>query len=117
MLYILETELLEKKPLSVALKEIYGINTYYSNYFCKKIGVSNNFKVFELSSDQKIKLIRLIENSKCSINSDLKKSISLEKKKLINIKLYRGLRRIRGFPVRGQRTRSNAKTAKKFRFD
>jgi small subunit ribosomal protein S13 len=115
MIYLLETELLDKKPLHIALKKIFGIGKSYSNYFCKKLGFSNNFKVFEITTEQKIKLIRSIDNSKLLINSDLKRSLNLAKKKLVNIKSYRGLRRLKGFPVRGQRTRSNAKTAKKYR--
>jgi len=115
MIYLLETELSDKKSLHIALKNIYGIGKYYSQYFCKKLGFSKNFKVFELTLEQKVKLIRAIENSKLSLNSDLKRSLNLTKKKLISIKSYKGLRRLKGYPVRGQRTRSNAKTAKKLR--
>jgi small subunit ribosomal protein S13 len=114
MIYLLETELLDKKPLHIALNSIFGIGKFYSIFFCKKLGFSKNFKVFELTEDQKLKLIRLIENSKLLINSDLKRLLNVEQKKLVNIKSYRGLRKLKGFPVRGQRTRSNAKTAKKF---
>lgn len=66
-----------------------------------------------MTEDQKLKLVRLIENSKLLINSDLKRLVNMEQKKLVNIKSYRGLRKLKGFPVRGQRTRSNARTAKK----
>jgi Ribosomal protein S13/S18. len=113
MIYLLETELLDKKPLHIALNNIFGIGKFYSNFFCKKLGFSKNTKVFELTEDQKLKLVRLIENSKLLINSDLKRLVNMEQKKLVNIKSYRGLRKLKGFPVRGQRTRSNARTAKK----
>jgi len=81
--------------------------------FCKKLGISKNFKVFELTEEQKFNLIKLIDSSGILINSDLKRFLLNKKKKLINIKSYKGLRKLKGFPVRGQRTRSNAKTAKK----
>jgi small subunit ribosomal protein S13 len=113
MIYLLETELLDKKPIHKALYNVFGIGKFYSLFFCKKLGFSKNLKVFELTEDQKLKLIRLIENSKLLINSDLKRLLNLEQKKLVNIKAYRGLRKLKGFPVRGQRTRSNARTAKK----
>jgi small subunit ribosomal protein S13 len=58
-------------------------------------------------------LLKLIESSDLIITSDLKKLKQIVTKKLVAIKSYRGLRRIDGFPVRGQRTHTNAKIAKK----
>lgn len=113
MIYLLETELQDKKSLFIALKSIFGIGKYHSLIFCKKLGFTKNLKVFELTQKQKFNLIKVIENSNILINSDLKLLLITEQKKLINIKSYRGLRKLKGFPVRGQRTRSNAKTSKK----
>jgi len=113
VIYLLKTELLDKKPLHIALNNIFGIGKFYSKFFCKKLGFSKNTKVFELTEDQKLKLVRLIENSNLLLNSDLKRLVNMDQKKLVNIKSYRGLRKLKGFPVRGQRTRSNARTAKK----
>ena len=61
------------------------------------------------------RLIKLIENSDLIVSNDLKKLQSLFLKKLINIKAYKGIRRISGLPVRGQRTHTNAKTSRRFR--
>lgn len=113
MIYLLETELKDSKPLFISLSSIFGIGKNHSLDFCKKLGVSKNFKVSELTEKQKFNLTKLIENSNVFINSDLKRFLMDRKKKLINIKSYKGLRKLKGFPVRGQRTRSNAKTAKK----
>ena len=113
MIYLLETELLNHKPIRVALNSIFGIGKFYSNLFCRKLGFSKNFNVIELTEDQKLKIVRLIDKSNILINSDLKRALNLDQKKLIQIKSYRGLRKLKGFPVRGQRTRSNARTAKK----
>jgi small subunit ribosomal protein S13 len=113
MIYLLETELKDNKSLYISLSSIFGIGKFYSLIFCKKLGFSKNFKVFELTEEHKFNLIKLIEKSKILINSDLKRLLLNQHKKLINIKSYKGLRKLKGFPVRGQRTRSNAKTAKK----
>ena len=60
-----------------------------------------------------LKLIKFIENSNININIDLKKLQISISKKLIQIKAYRGIRKLRKLPVRGQRTHTNAKTAKR----
>lgn len=112
MIYLLETELKDTKPLFILLNSIFGVGRYYSLIFCKKLGISKNFKVSALTEKQKLNVTRLIENSNLFINSELKRFL-IKKKDLINIKSYKGLRKLKGFPVRGQRTRSNAKTAKK----
>ena len=62
-----------------------------------------------------MKLVKFAENSNLLINSNLKKEKIILAKKLVQIKAYRGIRRLRGLPIRGQRTHTNAKTASKFR--
>ena len=113
MIYLLETELKDKKPLFITLNYIFGIGKYHSLILCKKLGISKNFKASELTEEQKFNLIKLIESSNVFINADLKRVLINSHQKLINVKSYKGLRKLKGFPVRGQRTRSNAKTAKK----
>ena len=115
MVYILETELSENKSVFLALKNIYGIGKSKSVLICKQLGFCVSLKVKELSDDQITKLLKLIESSDLIITSDLKKLKQLVTKNLVAIKSYRGLRRINGFPVRGQRTHTNAKTAKRHR--
>ena len=68
-----------------------------------------------LTTDQIVKLVKFAENSNLLINSNLKKEKIILAKKLVQIKAYRGIRRLRGLPIRGQRTHTNAKTASKFR--
>ena len=79
----------------------------------KKLGFSNNLKIKNLSNEQINALLIVIESLNVELSNDLKKSKKLIKKKLTSIKSYRGLRRNRGLPVRGQRTHTNAKTARK----
>jgi small subunit ribosomal protein S13 len=115
MVYILETELLENKSIHFSLTKIFGIGQFQSFLICKKLGFLSNYKLSTLTPDQTIKLIKFVENSNILINSNLKKSKIILAKKLVQIKAYKGIRKLRGLPVRGQRTHTNAKTASKVR--
>ena len=112
MVYLFESKLSENKSIYIALKNIFGIGKARALIICKKSGFSNNFKVNQLSNKQISNLINCIESLNLELASDLRKFLILNKKKLILIKSYRGLRRLRGLPIRGQRTHTNAKTAK-----
>lgn len=113
MIYLFETKLAENKSIFFALKYIYGIGKFNSFLICKQLGFSKNLKVKNLSNEQVTKLLRLIDSSNLILTSDLKKVRSLINLKLVSIKSYRGLRKINGLPVRGQRTHTNAQTAQK----
>jgi small subunit ribosomal protein S13 len=113
MIYIFESELHKNKSIFLALMNIYGIGKFHSLLICKKLGFSKNLKVKNLSEEQINKLIKIIESLNIKLVSDLKRLHLLNKKKLINIKSYRGLRRNQGLPIRGQRTHTNSKTARK----
>lgn len=115
MVYILDTELFKNQSIFFALKKIFGIGKKSSLFFSKQLGCSINFKIDDLSNEQILKLLKLITKSKILINEDLKRNKVLILKRLILIKSYRGLRRLKGFPVRGQRTHTNAKTSKKIK--
>ena len=115
MIYFLDTQLPDIKPVSVALTQIYGINKNTSLKICQKLGICNNFKIKKLTPNQKSELLKAMNSLNLIINNELKKSRSNELKKLIEIKSYRGLRRLRGLPVRGQRTHTNAKSSKKIK--
>ena len=116
MIYILETKLSESVSIYFALTKIYGLNKSQTFYFCKKVGFALNLKVFSLTEDQIFKLVKVIEKSKISLTSDLKKMNRFVIKNLASIKSYKGLRRLKGLPVRGQRTHTNAKTCRNNRF-
>lgn len=113
MIYLLETELPENKPIYFSLFTIFGIGKFQSILICKKLGLSSNCKLFKLTPDQIVKIIKVIDHSNLLINSNLKKSKMVLIQKLIQIKTYKGIRKLRGLPVRGQRTHTNAKTARK----
>jgi len=115
MIYLFESELPENKSVHLALIHIYGIGKVNSSLICRKLGFSVNLKLKNLSKDQTTRLIKTIETLNIELASDLKKLQLLVLKKLVSIKSYKGLRRKQGLPVRGQRTHTNAKTARKRR--
>lgn len=115
MVYLFETKLYDNKSIIFALSDVYGIGKNQSTEICKKLGLSINLKIKDLSEDQTKKLIKVIETSDLIITSDLKKFKSLLLKTLVSIKSYRGLRKIKGLPIRGQRTHTNSRTARKIR--
>lgn len=115
MVYIFETELQDEKPVILALTDIYGLGLSTSKIVTKKLGFLPNLKTKYLTKSQLNNLIQTITSLNLKLAGDLKKVQTLNIKRLISIKSYRGLRLFQGLPVRGQRTHSNAKTAKKFK--
>jgi len=113
MIYIFETEISNNKYLTISLQKIYGLNKKTSTLICQQLGFSKNLKTSELSSDQISKLIKTIEKSNLIITTELYKSQALSLRSLVEIKSYKGLRRISGLPVRGQRTHTNGRTSKR----
>lgn len=113
MAYIFETELSENKLVFLSLMDIYGLGKFLSLLVCKRLGFSKNLKTKDLSKDQLTELIETIESLNKELAGALKKSKMLRVQKLVYIRSYKGLRKIKGLPIRGQRTRTNAKTAKK----
>lgn len=114
MIYIFETELNNEKSIYFSLINIYGLGSYQAKVICKKLGFSKNLITSKMTNEQIIKLIKSIEKSNLMITSELKKYQIFTLKNLVDIKCYSGLRRIKGLPVRGQRTHTNARTSKKF---
>lgn len=115
MIYLLETKLPENKSIFIALTHIYGIGQQTSLNICKKLGFNLNLKVKDLNEEQVFDVLKLIESLNLITNNELKQLKSQTLKNLIDIKSYKGLRRVRGLPVRGQRTHTNAKSARKNR--
>lgn len=113
MIYLFESELSETKPICYSLAYIFGIGKKQSYLICKKLGFSKNLTIKNLSKEQLNKLVLTIETLDLKLGSDLKKLKLLIFKKLTTIKSYRGLRKVQGLPIRGQRTHTNAQTARK----
>ena len=116
-MYILDTKLKDNKIMTIGLTGVYGIGFNTSLKICKKLGLSRNIIADQLSKNHLSNLNHILNHEyKLKVSNELKKVESFRLQKLISIKTYRGLRRVKGLPVRGQRTHTNAKTAKKHRF-
>jgi small subunit ribosomal protein S13 len=100
-----------RKQLWISLTYIYGIGRTKAREICEKSGISENKKVEELS-DLEVKKIREIIDADYKVEGDLKREVSMNIKRLMDLGCYRGLRHRRGLPVRGQRTHTNARTRK-----
>ncbi len=101
----------DNKPVWVALTYIYGIGRTRSRQILEATGVDPQKRARELTPDEINKIQQYIE-ANFKIEGDLRREIAQNIKRLIEIGCYRGLRHKRGLPVRGQRTRTNARTRK-----
>lgn len=99
------------KRIEIALTYIYGIGRVLSNRIIAEAGIDPNKRTHALS-DEEIAKIRDILERNYKVEGDLRKEVSISIKRLMDIGCYRGLRHRRGLPVRGQRTRTNARTRK-----
>lgn len=94
----------------IALTAIYGIARPRARAICNAAGVKVSTKIKDLSEGEMDKLRDQI--TKLSVEGDLRREVSMNVKRLMDLNCYRGLRHRRGLPVRGQRTRTNARTRK-----
>jgi len=102
---------LPNKHVDVALTYIYGIGVTSARKICATTGVDPEKRTSELSADEVNKLRTVIENE-FRVEGRLRTEVSLNIKRLMDIGCYRGIRHRRGLPVRGQRTKTNARTRK-----
>ena len=102
---------LPNKPVAIALTYIYGIGRSSAESICEKTGVEKGTRMNDISAEDINKLRNVIEND-YKVEGRLRTETSLNIKRLMDIGCYRGLRHRRGLPVRGQRTRTNARTRK-----
>ena len=111
MARIAGVDLPRAKRVEIALTYIYGIGRSRSNVILKEAGVSPDIRVKNLTEDDVRKVSRVIEEQG-GVEGDLRKDISMNIKRLMEIGSYRGARHRRSLPVRGQRTKTNARTRK-----
>ena len=98
------------KHTVVALRAIYGIGATRAKLICAKAGIKPDVPVKALSETELDKL--RVEIGRFTVEGDLRREVSLSIKRLVDLGSYRGMRHKRGLPVRGQRTRTNARTRK-----
>jgi small subunit ribosomal protein S13 len=100
----------ENKRIEIALTYIYGIGPFLSKGILTKAGVDFNIRTKNLNDSQVAKLREIIEGGKYKIEGDLRREKMMNIKRLKEIGCYRGIRHIKGLPVRGQNTKTNNRT-------
>jgi len=115
MVRILGNNLSNKKKIYIALTSIYGIGIATSKKVLDRLNINKDIKVSDLSDQNIADLRTILESEEFKLEGDLKRLISLNIKRLIDINSVRGRRHIKGLPVRGQRTRTNSRTSRKVR--
>ena len=101
----------QNKLVQVGLTYIYGIGSKFSSEICKVLEIPKSKRVNELTDEQILKIREYIDQ-KFTVEGDLRRENSLSIKRLIDLASYRGSRHRKKLPVRGQRTRCNARTRK-----
>ena len=111
MARIAGVDLPKAKRVEVALTYIFGIGRTSAQKIADEAGIDRSKKTDDLT-DQEITTIRNVLDAKYKIEGDLRREVSMNVKRLMDLGCYRGLRHRRGLPVRGQRTHTNARTRK-----
>ena len=99
------------KRLDIGLTYIYGIGPWTARSILQKTGIDGAIRVKDLGEKEIVKLREIIDRE-CNVEGDLRRDVTMNIKRLIDTGAYRGLRHRRGLPVRGQRTKTNARTRK-----
>ncbi len=102
-------DLPREKRIEIGLTYIYGIGLHTSQVLLERTGVSPDRRVRDMTDDEVNRLRELIDRE-IRVEGDLRREVQLNIKRLMDIGCYRGLRHRRGLPVRGQRTKTNART-------
>jgi small subunit ribosomal protein S13 len=105
-------DLPREKRIEIALTYIYGIGLKTSQEILSRGGISPDIRVKELTEEHEKKIREAIDALGIKVEGDLRREVSSHIKRLMDIGCYRGIRHRRGLPVRGQRTKTNARTRK-----
>lgn len=111
MARISSIDLPKNKRIEIALTYIFGIGQQTATKILKETGVNPDIRVKDLTEDDVAKLREYIDKN-VSVEGDLRREVALNIKRLIEVGCYRGVRHRKGLPVRGQRTKTNARTRK-----
>ena len=100
------------KRVEIALRYLYGIGPSNARVILEKANINPGIRAKDLNEQQLSHIVHAIQECKYVIEGDLRREIGMNLKRLQSIKCYRGVRHLRGLPVRGQRTSTNARTRK-----
>lgn len=112
MARILGVDIPGEKRIDIALRYIYGIGPVNAKVILEKAEIDPSIRAKNLDEQQLSQIVHAIQDGKYVIEGDLRREIGMNLKRLQGIKCYRGVRHLRGLPVRGQRTQTNARTRK-----
>jgi len=112
MARIIGVEIPGEKRIDIALRYIYGIGPANAKIVLEKANIDPAIRAKNLNEQQMAQIVHAIQDGKYVIEGDLRRELGMNLKRLQGIKCYRGVRHLRGLPVRGQRTSTNARTRK-----
>ena len=112
MARIAGVDLPKEKRVEIGLTYVYGIGRKSANDILAKAGINPDTRVKDLTDDEEAKIRDVIDKDGYVVEGDLRRMVALNIKRLVEINCYRGTRHRKGLPVRGQRTKTNARTRK-----
>ena len=112
MARILGIEIPNEKRIEASLPYIFGIGGPTAGRILEQAGISPDIRTGQLTEEQLVRIAQIIQSEGIIIEGDLRREKQSQLKRLTSINCYRGIRHKRGLPVRGQRTRTNARTRK-----
>ena len=112
MARILGIDLPKNKRIEIALCYLYGVGRFMANKILKETGIDPNKRAKDLNEEEVSRITSVLQKGSLKVEGDLRRDISQNIKRLMEIGSYRGMRHKKGLPVRGQRTRTNARTRK-----
>ena len=112
MARIIGVEIPPNKRIDIALRYVYGIGPTNAKQILAVAKIDPSIRAKDLTEAQLSQLVHAIQEGKYVIEGDLRREIGMNLKRMTAIKCYRGVRHLRGLPVRGQRTQTNARTRK-----
>jgi len=112
MARILGVDIPGDKRIDIALRYVYGIGPVNAKVILERAAIDPSIRAKALNEQQLSQIVHAIQEGKYVIEGDLRRELGMNLKRLQGIKCYRGVRHLRGLPVRGQRTQTNARTRK-----
>ncbi len=109
---ILGVDVPKTKRMEIALTYLFGVGRFLSNKILNEAGISPDKRAKDLTEEEISRITNVIQKSSYKVEGDLRRDISQNIKRLMDIGAWRGMRHKKGLPVRGQRTRTNARTRK-----
>ncbi|MFH0738634.1 MAG: 30S ribosomal protein S13 [Candidatus Omnitrophota bacterium] len=109
---IIGIDIPKEKKIEIALCYIYGVGRFTSNKILKEAGIDHNKRAKDLTEEEVSRITNILQKGGYKVEGDLRRDISQNIKRLMDIGSYRGSRHKKGLPARGQRTRTNARTRK-----